>query len=405
MAKTRTSGITVDSCGHRIVNKQVLGQTIFARLGTVSQEEAEGWLSAAAERIRLERTKGTRPRVTFREAAVKFLKEEVPTASGETAAWHVEMLDPLIGELTLEEVCDDTLAPFKKHRLETDCVTLTTVNRSFEVVRRILNLAARKWRHRNRLTWLETAPLIKIEKDKNARRPYPLSWDEQRIFFQQLPVDPNAHMALYKVNTGTREEEVCALEWEWEVAVPELGTSVFVVPGELVKNTEDRLIVMNDVARSVVDARRGIHPRFVFTYRGDRLGCMNNTAWQNARVAAARKYEEEFGRKAPWGFEHVRVHDLKHTFGRRLRAAGVSKETRKVLLGHKNGDITTHYSGAELKELVEAVQRIDASRETPMITLLRTTRAPIVLQKSSRKEEGPAEASPKSLKVGAPGRI
>jgi integrase len=325
------------------------------------------------------------------------------------------MLDPWIGELTLEEVCDDTLEPFKKHRLEKDGVTLTTVNRSFEVVRRIMNLAARSWRHPNRLTWLETAPLIKIQKDEKARRPYPLSWDEQRIFFQQLPVDPNAQMALYKVNTGTREEEVCALEWDWEVDVPELGTSVFIVPGELVKNREDRLIVMNDVAKSVIEARRAIakvseektgrRQRWVFMYRGDRLGCMNNTAWQNGRTAAAAKYEEEFGRKAPWGFEHVRVHDLKHTFGRRLRSAGVPEETRKVLLGHKNGDITTHYSAAEVRELLEAVQRIDASRETPMITLLRTARPPVVMQKSSGKEEGPAQAGPKSLKFGAPGRI
>jgi hypothetical protein len=52
----------------------------------------------------------------------------------------------------------------------------------------------------------------------------------------------------------------------------------------------------------------------------------------------------------------------------------VSEETRKVLLAHKNGDITTHYSAAEVRELLEAVQRIDASRETPMITLLRTAR-------------------------------
>jgi len=49
----------------------------------------------------------------------------------------------------------------------------------------------------------------------------------------------------------------------------------------------------------------------------------------------------------------------------------VPEETRKVLLGHKNGDITTHYSAAELRDLIEAVQNIDASRETPMITVLR----------------------------------
>ena len=54
----------------------------------------------------------------------------------------------------------------------------------------------------------------------------------------------------------------------------------------------------------------------------------------------------------------VRVHDLKHTFGRRLRAAGVPLETRKVLLGHDNGDITTHYSAPEIKELIDTANRI-----------------------------------------------
>lgn len=54
----------------------------------------------------------------------------------------------------------------------------------------------------------------------------------------------------------------------------------------------------------------------------------------------------------------VRVHDLKHTYGCRLRAASVPLETRKVLLGHRNGDITTHYSAPELEELLEAVNRV-----------------------------------------------
>jgi integrase len=90
---------------------------------------------------------------------------------------------------------------------------------------------------------------------------------------------------------------------------------------------------------------------------GTQLSCMNNGAWKKARARAAVRYAEKFGRPAPWGFAHVRVHDLKHTFGRRLRAAGVSEETRKVLLGHTNGDITTHYSAAELAELITAVNR------------------------------------------------
>lgn len=88
---------------------------------------------------------------------------------------------------------------------------------------------------------------------------------------------------------------------------------------------------------------------------------------RNGRQLAIDHYEEAFGYPAPQGFRTLHVHDLKHTFGRRLRAAGVSLETRKVLLGHKNGDITTHYSAPEIQELIDAANRVcfDKSRESP----------------------------------------
>lgn len=57
--------------------------------------------------------------------------------------------------------------------------------------------------------------------------------------------------------------------------------------------------------------------------------------------------------------------------GRRLRAAGVGEETRRVLLGHANGEITTHYSAPDLAEPIGAVNKIDRSLATPAITLLR----------------------------------
>jgi integrase len=49
---------------------------------------------------------------------------------------------------------------------------------------------------------------------------------------------------------------------------------------------------------------------------------------------------------------------LKHTFGRRLRAAGVSFEDRQDLLGHCSGRITTHYSAVELTRLIEAAEHV-----------------------------------------------
>ena len=72
------------------------------------------------------------------------------------------------------------------------------------------------------LTWLETAPKIKLFSVRDARAPYPLSPEEQALLFQELP-DHLARMALFKVNTDCREHEVCSLRWDYEVKVPELG--------------------------------------------------------------------------------------------------------------------------------------------------------------------------------------
>ena len=67
------------------------------------------------------------------------------------------------------------------------------------------------------------------------------------------------------------------------------------------------------------------------------------------------------------------MHDLKHTWGRRLRAAGVSFEDRQDLLGHRSGRITTHYSQADLEGLIEAANRVvaEGSRKTPALVILR----------------------------------
>jgi hypothetical protein len=67
--------------------------------------------------------------------------------------------------------------------------------------------------------------------------------------------------------------------------------------------------------------------------------------------------------------------DLKHTFGRRLRAAGVSLEGRQDLLGHKSARVTTHYSSAEIGNLIEAANKVGGtgSRKSPALLMLRVT--------------------------------
>ncbi|VXC64861.1 Integrase (fragment) [Pseudomonas sp. 8Z] len=93
---------------------------------------------------------------------------------------------------------------------------------------------------------------------------------------------------------------------------------------------------------------------------------------EESQGQSSEEVPEAFSGPAPACFAAIRVHDLKHTFGRRLRAAGVTEEDRKALLGHKNGSITSHYSAAELGKLIDEANRISAtdSRE-PTLKILR----------------------------------
>jgi len=300
---------------------------------------------------------GVRPKRTFMEAAIKFLDENQHKRSIDSDAGRLRVLVEYIGKMPLDSIHMGILQPFIEGRIK-DQVKTRTINHGLKIVRRICNLAATEWIDEFGLTWLLNAPKIKLMPEADLRKPYPLSWDEQYKLFAELPAHLE-QMALFAVNTGCRESEVCHLQWDWEIKIPQLShLLVFIIPPELVKNGEERLIVCNQTAKSVVESQRGKHKQFVFTYKGNPITRMNNTGWKEARKKAA--------------LEFVRVHDLKHTFGRRLRSVGVSFEDRQDLLGHRSGRITTHYSSAELQNLYEAGNKVCEKQQSGVVlTLLR----------------------------------
>jgi integrase len=137
-----------------------------------------------------------------------------------------------------------------------------------------------------------------------------------------------------------------------------INTTAFIIPEEFIKNGDERLVVLNQIAESLVEEQRGSHVSHVFHYQGHPILRIYNSAWLRARKAA--------------GLDKVRVHDLKHTFGRRLRAAGVSFEDRQDLPGHRSGRIATHYSSAELSNLIAAANTVcDRGQGRPELVVLR----------------------------------
>lgn len=267
-------------------------------------------------------------------------------------AGRLEGLMVYIGDLPLEAVHIGAMRPYIEARRKANIKT-RTINHGLQAVRRILNLAASEWMDEHGLTWLKHAPKIKLLPEQDLRKPYPLSWEEQDKLFKELPTHLES-MALFAVNTGCRVKEICRLRWDWEIKIPQLPhLTVFIISGAFVKNGEERLVVCNDIARSVIENQRGKHAIHVFTYKGKPVTGMHRSAWKKARKRAC--------------LEYVRIHDLKHTFGRRLRAAGVSFEDRQDLLGHRSGRITTHYSAAELQNLYEAANRVCGQKQSGVV--------------------------------------
>ena len=338
------------------IDKRIGGRRICQSCGTSDLEEAERYLARLIEQTRQAQVYGVRPSRTFEHAAAKFVLENQYKRSIKDDIGRLKLLMPWIGQEKLDRLHRGTLDPWIAHRRK-EGVSAGTINHGLKVVRRILNLAASEWIDEYGLTWLATAPKIRLLPDMEKRQPYPLSWEEQAKLFKQLP-SHLAEMALFAINTGCRDGEICHLRWDWEVKVPAFETSVFIIPGRYVKNADDRLVVLNRLAASVVETQRGKHPTHVFSYRGQPITRMLNSAWLRAREKADLK--------------QVRVHDLKHTFGRRLRAAGVSFEDRQDLLGHRSGRITTHYSAAELSRLIEAANAVcEQDSEKPDLVVLR----------------------------------
>jgi len=347
------------------IDKKVDGERIQESTGTSNYEEAKQYLTYRLEQIRLAKVYGVRPKRTFAQAAAKYLKEKKKRSIADDIC-HLDTLMPYIGELPLETIHMGSLAKYNEERQNgkfaermkklseakpyKEVVTNQTINHALKVVRQILRLAAGKWRDENGLTWLASAPLIELLDEKvEKRKAIPISWEEQDRLFSELSLELR-RMATFAVNTGCRNDEVCSLRWEWEIPIPALNTSVFVIPATEHKNKHERIIVLNDVAEAKIEEVRGEHPIYVFTYlhtNGERKPyySMNSSSWRKGRIRA--------------GLPHVRVHDLKHTFGARLTSADVSLEHKKQLLGHIGSiDITTHYSFAGIQTLIEHANKV-----------------------------------------------
>jgi integrase len=116
---------------------------------------------------------------------------------------------------------------------------------------------------------------------------------------------------------------------------------------------------LNKDAVEVLEAERGKHPVFCFTYRGEPIAWeLTNSAWQSAT------------RKA--GITDFRFHDLRHTWASWHRQAGTSCDEIKDSGGWKSRVMVDRYAKFATEHLSVAAARIERGRDNNVINLSRS---------------------------------
>lgn len=315
---------------------------------------------------------------TFAEAATRYLAE-YQGKDKSRAANSIFALAPYIGHLRLIDVDDEALLQFKEDRrlgkgsFERPAM-VGTINKDLTQVVTVLSKACRVWR------WLPSVPKLEHVRGP-VRQPYPLTWEEQDRLFQHLPTGWDVGAALFAVNTGVRREELFGLRWKDRRWVPELDVKnadgtvrermyVFVLHGESVKNGESRAVICNSVARRAVAYQQKVQEEhgwseWVFPSRAkqNEHGKVRNTGkvWDNAWKLARLPVDKYVKRG---------IHNLRHTFAHRLRAAGVPQEDRNALLGHARTNLAEHYATPDIERLLAHAEKVTARRETTLLRVV-----------------------------------
>lgn len=243
---------------------------------------------------------------TFNDAADRYL-DEFRRKDKRRQTYALQPIRYYIGNLRLIDIDDEALAPYKHDRLNgtgpfDKPAMKGTVNKELTVALTVLNKASRIWR------WIPAPPRFE-RVDGDTRSSYPLSWEEQDRLFSSLPSAWDISAGLFATNTGVRKAELFGLKWTDMVPLPDLDTFVFVL--RETKNSKDRAVICNSIARRAVSHMKGNGSEYVFPAGMCR---QSGKTWANAWIRAGLP-KDPLVRKG--------IHNLRHTFAHRLRACGV----------------------------------------------------------------------------------
>lgn len=248
------------------------------------------------------------------------------------------------GERDVRTIRRADLEAFKR-KLYEDGKQPTTINNCLTAIRQVLKLAHIE-------EWIDSVPEVRNVRVSSESKGRALTPEEVIALLEAIdPRYPEARQYLaFIVNTGLRKAEANAMQWGWI----DWTRHEMRLPASVRKGGRAGLTVaLNAAAMAILEWRRDHGtkrrgPRTVKLPTGAQDRVWLQVKHDRARNSAADRA----------GLGRVRTHDLRHTRGSLLYAAGASLPEVRDSLGHKTMAMVNRYAHSYAERLTEVAERV-----------------------------------------------
>ena len=267
---------------------------------------------------------GEKPKRTWQEAVVRWLKEKSHKASIDKDISILKWLNKYLGGVTLSDVSRDLIEKIGEAKAKES--SKSNANRYLALIRSILRRARDDWE------WIEYIPKVRLYPVRNKRVNW-LTHAQANALINVLPKHMKT-IVRFALATGLRRTNVTHLQW----SQIDMSRNAAWIHGDQSKTKKAIAVPLNTDAMNVLHEQTGKHPEWVFPYCGKPIYQVSSKAWRKA----LKKVDLE-------GF---RFHDLRHTWASWHVQAGTPLNALQELGGWSSEEMVRRYAHLGAKHLI-----------------------------------------------------
>jgi integrase len=308
------------------------GQRIRKSTGTADKRLAQELHDKLKTEVWRVANLGEKPKYQWQDAVKRWLQEKGDKRSIRDDKRFLCWLDEHLYNVQLIDINRHFVENLIQLRLK-EGITNATANRTFSLLRAILNRAKNEWE------WLDKVPKVRMLSESPGRD-RTLSQQELKRLLAELPAHLRS-MCIFALATGLRLSNITGLQWQRVNLEKEI---VWIVADDA-KAGKPIGVPLNNDALSVLKEQLGKHVNFVFTFRGKPIACPNGRAWRNALMRA--------------GIKNFRWHDLRHTWATHHVTNGTPPHVLQQLGGWSSYKSMQNYAHLYVEHTKEYTQNAE----------------------------------------------